>query len=343
MSLGIDQFDLEAYLVDREPDEVKPDELVIECPSCGKRKLTVNTQKRTWHCWVCEEYGSSGLGRRRATRGAGGLLDLIQLLEGCPRERAIQIVQDQTGHRHVDTRQIYSKVLRDEPRFQFRELPPIPPPPGWRPIDSEWCYSHLPYLRQRGIFWSDVVDFGLFYCDSGWYAGRLIIPVWEQGRMVYWQARAMGESADPRFRKTLNPPTQIGIAHPTEVLMNLDRARHYRRVAIVEGPIDCIHAGPSSVATFGKKLSYVQAMKLRIAGVRRVDLMWDGPSEGEPNGAVPEMIQTAHRLAGIFDVRLVWLPRGDPGDYTRTDLDEFRAQAVPAAAVSRLARVGVMP
>ena len=135
----------------------------------------------------------------------------------------------------------------------------------------------------------------------------------------------------------MNPPRQAGMAGPGEVLMNLDTARAHARVAVVEGPIDCVHAGPSSVATFGKKITMTQALKLRRAGVRCLDLMWDGPTDREPMGAWPEMMRAASLLSGMFDVRLVFLPHGDPGDYTRSELDRLRSLAVPASSVSRLA------
>jgi len=113
-------------------------------------------------------------------------------------------------------------------------------------------------------------------------------------------------------------------------------ARNFPRVAIVEGPVDCIHAGPSAVATFGKKISLFQMLKLRKAGVRAVDLMWDGPSATEPEGAWPEMVATAPKLAGLFDVRVVRLPRGDPGEYSRNELEALRRVAQPIGQVSRL-------
>ncbi|OGO08163.1 MAG: hypothetical protein A2Y61_00325 [Chloroflexi bacterium RBG_13_60_13] len=333
---AIDAFDLEAYLQKFSPNVSQADELVIACPACGKNKLVVNVSRKAWHCWRCEEYRLNLYGKRKAVRGAGGLIDLIQLLEGCTRERAAAMVMDQARHLPVDIQTLGGDLdLKRSQEVRVQAAPPIPPPPGWLPVQ----YDSLAYLRQRGILMEDVMAFGLVYCATGPYANRLIFPVWEGGHLVYWQARAMWDSDDPRFRKAMNPPRVAGQSGPAEVLMNLDRARRHRRVAVTEGPIDCIHAGPSSVATFGKRISMTQALKLRRAGVRSLDLMWDGPTEREPMGAWPEMMRAASLLAGMFDVHLVFLPHGDPGDYTRSELDRLRGRAVPASAVSRLARV----
>ena len=330
----VDAFDLEGYLQRYPPLATKPDELVITCPTCGKQKLTVNTSKRTWHCWVCEEYKMNLYGKRKPVAGAGGLLDLIQLLEGCARDRAVAIVSDQSKHLSVPINFLESRLQPVLAHAPVREG--IVFPPGWKPITD---YGLLPYLAQRGIMPDDVQAYGLGYCDSGLYAGRLVFPVWEDKRLVYYQARAMWESNEPGFRKSLNPPKQEGLAGPAEVLMNIDMAKRYQRVALVEGPIDCVHAGPSACATFGKKVSMAQALKLKHAGVSAVDLMWDGPSENEPLGAWPEMMKAGNLLSGMFEVRLVFLPQGDPGEYTRAELDSFRARGVPASAVSRLAMV----
>ena len=342
---AIDLFDLEMYLTRHGAHSVKRHEWLMDCPVCGKEdKLSVNTDRKAWHCWVCEEYVVQADGKKVASRGAGGLLSLMQLLDGCSREGAVQVLLEGSG---MDAGLDIASVLEEDPDLDYlenspttlRPAPAIPPPEGWRPIQSTH-YGILTYLQRRGIMWGDVAAFGLFWCESGRYATRLVFPVWERAQMVYYQARATWD--DPgngrKYLKSLNPPKHGDMASPSEVLMNLDQARHYPRVAIVEGPVDCIHAGPSAVATFGKKISPVQALKLRYAGVKAVDLMWDGPSPTEPVGAWPEMVQAASQLSGLFeDVRLVFLPKGDPGEYTREDLDGFRAQARPASTISRLA------
>jgi hypothetical protein len=331
---SIDRFDVSAYLEKFSPRRVQGDELVLCCPNCGKDKLTVNTQRRTWHCWVCEEFAVDyQTGRRHAVRGAGGLLALIAMLEGIGREQAAELVRTHGGLLGEEAWMRGGQLEQLPQSFEFPTLPMIPPPEGATPI-----HGTLPYLQKRGILEEDVRLFGLFWCASGRYANRVVFPVYDTGRMVYYQARAMWEPhpGERFFQKALNPPAVQGVATAGEVLMNLDAAKNFPRVAIVEGPVDCIHAGPSAVATFGKKISLVQMLKLRQAGVRAVDLMWDGPSASEPEGAWPEMVAAAPKLAGLFDVRLVRLPQGDPGEYSRGALETFRAQARPVGAVSRL-------
>ena len=171
--------------------------------------------------------------------------------------------------------------------------------------------------------------FGLRWCWHGRYAHRLVFPVYEDGRLIYWQARAMWNSIPgQRYIKSLNPPKTKGAAVSSEVLMNLDVARHFGRVAITEGPIDLIHVGPSAVCTFGKRITAVQVAKLVQAGVKAIDFIWDAD-------AFVEAVHTAKDLESLFDVRIVQLPKGDPGDFTREENAWYRdgAQRLPGLQV----------
>ena len=332
---AIQNFDIAAYVMNHGAEPGKYEEWVMDCPSCGKKKLCVNIERRTWHCWVCEQYTVSVDGRKKPVYGAGGVLDLIQFLEGVQREQAIDMVMSGAMFSYVDIGMLPKDEIVEDLMRAYRPAPAIPAPESWKPATGI-----LPFCQKRGITEEDIRTFGLGWCDAGRCKGRLIFPVWEEGRFVYYQARAMWE-AEPgeNYIKALNPPSMVGAAVSSEVLMNLDTARSYPRVAVVEGPMDLVHAGPSAVCTFGKQIHAPQIARLRRAGVRCLDLMWDGPSPSEPRGAWDDMMAVAPLLSGLFDLRLVWLPQGDPGDYTRDQLDWFRHHAQPANSLSRLSTV----
>jgi len=327
---AIEKFDLLEYVRGRGASETQTGEWMMFCPVCAKEKLVVNTTKKTWHCWVCQKFEVAGLGirmKRKAIQGAGGLLDLIQLLETCTRKQAIQTVLAAATFTAEDLMTIGDTEFTSFVTSYHQNVVLIPAPPNWRIIDRP-----LPYMVQRGITMDDVQRLGLFYCDQGRYANRLVFPVWEGARLVYFQARAMWESHEKGFLKALNPPKQPGAAVSSDVLLNLLYARLYPRVAIVEGPMDCVHAGPDSVATFGKAISAVQIAKLYRAGVRAVDLMYDADAK-------EAMLSYAPLLATVFDVRLVWLPAQDPGSYPREYLNQLRAMGQPYCRGSALERI----
>ena len=332
---AIQNFDMAAYTMRHGAEPGKYDEWVMDCPKCGKKKLCVNIDDRTWHCWVCEQYSVNAMGKRRPICGAGGVLDLIQWMEDLQREQAIDLVMSGSMFAHVDIGMLPADELKDDILLTYRPPAPIPAPVGWKPATGV-----LPFCLKRGITDEDIRTFGLGWCDSGRCRGRFIFPVWEEGQHVYYQARAMWDPHPGETHiKALNPESTQGMAVSSDLLMNLDVARHYPRVAVVEGPMDLVHTGPDAVCTFGKKISSIQIAKLLRAGVKALDLMWDGPSPSEPRGAWDEMRTVAPLLGTLFDLRLVWLPQGDPGDLTREELVRFRSVARYSGSVSSLAMI----
>ena len=324
-----------AYAMAHGAEPGKYEEWVMECPSCGKKKLCINIERRTWHCWVCEQYSVGVDGKRRPIWGGGGVLDLIQFLESVSREQAIDMVMSGSMFAHVDIGVIPADAIAEDVHRSYRPAIPIAGPDGWKPATGI-----LPFCAARGITDHDVQTFGLGWCDAGRCRGRFIFPVWEDGQFVYYQARAMWTPKPGEDHiKALNPPASPGAAVSSEVLMNLDVARHYPRVAIVEGPMDLIKTGPDAVCTFGKQIHAAQIAKLLRAGVKGIDLMWDGPSPREPRGAWDEMLAVAPLLSALFDLRLVWLPQGDPGEHTREENNWYRYHAQSANSTSSIARV----
>lgn len=316
---AIERFDVEAWATSRGAEHTaKAHELLLVCPDCQKLKLCINAAKKNYHCWFCHRDG----------RG-GGLIDLIAMIDQTPRAQVVQYILAEAQKRPVGA---LRPLTTAAPSTEVRWALPIDWPRGWSRIDAR-RYAELPYLARRGIGYADVLVYGLVWCSYGRLRGRLVFPVFERGRLVYWQARAMWEAADAapgeRFIKAINPSkAEVGTGKD-EVLFNLDQARQHPRVAVVEGPIDAVRAGPSSVCTFGHAISHIQIAKLRQAGVRAIDLMWDGPTENEPAGAMPQMIAAAPLLSELFDLRLVVLPRGDPGSMERHEIEQARAQAQP--------------
>jgi len=330
IDLAIQRFDLLGYVKSFGGEEAQSGEWVLDCPVCHKPKLIVNLKKRAYHCWVCQKYAvvQTAQGpRREATAGAGGLIDLIQLLERCERHQAVSRVLAY-GFTAKDLVFITDGDFAEITALKPRELMPIDYPPCAKPITHE-----LFYMGKRGITMDDVRRLGLFYCDGGRYQNRLIFPVWDDGKLVYYQGRAMWE---PRlgedYLKAFNPPRAVGAAVSTEVLMGLHHARVYPRVIITEGPVDAIHAGPSAVCSFGKNLSPVQLSRLWGAGVRAIDLMYDPDARSDMEALAP-------LLATLFDTRLVYLPYGDPGSWPREELQKIVQRGVLVRKRSKLAAI----
>ena len=322
-------FDLEKYLIRFNPVSCKTDEWILNCPICHRDKLVVNISKKLWHCWICQEYKRNEFGKRVPIKGAGNIVQLVMLLDRVTYQVAQQFVKENIG---INTKGFTYTDL-DEGIAKEKEIP-FPP-------FSKRITGTLPYCYKRGITLEDVYYFGLFYCDGGWYRNRLMFPVYEEGRLIFYQGRAMWDSQPGEiYLKALNPPKDSGVAGIKDVLFNLENASRWDRVAITEGPIDAIHTGYDAVCTFGKHITEKQILKLCQHNVRNIDLMWDGPSDKEPFGAVKEMFEVLPLLSGIFNTRVVFLPQGDPGDYSRNDLNIIRANCSRLA--NNISTLGVL-
>jgi hypothetical protein len=334
LTLALARFPLQDYLVQHGADR-DGKEWRLDCPRCRKPHLTVSTLKGQWRCFTCERYHAltDHRGRKIALDGAGGTFTLVQWLENCDPRTAAQLI---IARSRRPAGELVSCAPPVERGGQVQKIPTGLPPNA---VDLD---GTVPYMDRRGITLADFKQFGMRYVprDGSWLQDRLLFPVWEAGRVLYWQARACWDAAEhrerwagDRFRKSLNPASErngVRYLGSSDVLGNLEQASRYPRVAIVEGPTSGIRTGPDAVWTFGKQLSPAQVARLIHAGVRGVDFMWDGPSSSEPHGAWPQMVQSAASLAAAgLDVRMVFLPRGDPGEYPRDHLWWYRQHAPP--------------
>ena len=94
---------------------------------------------------------------------------------------------------------------------------------------------------------------GVHFCrDSEHYLerGRLILPVFWEGRLVGYQARSI-DGSEPKYY------TMKGL-NKSRMLFNGDQARRYKFGVVVEGPFDVYRVGPQAVALLGKSMSFWQ-------------------------------------------------------------------------------------
>jgi DNA primase len=330
------RFDWARYVIDAggvRAVHSRPGEYLLECPTCRKPKLAVNVEGRAWRCFTC------GDGGRDAA-------SLIAKVEGRMFHEALEAVM--TGHQRVIGRiDLIQKRLGERTERPRVEVPnamvwpegyhSLAAPPTSPDLVKRWARA-VGYCKFRGIEDYVVHEMKLGFCTSGRFRNRLIFPVFDYGgRLVFYQGRAMWPAqAHKRYIKTLSPRLEEGYAGASDVLLNLSYlvARGQpERVLVVEGPVDCAHAWPDAVASFGKQLSARQMQLLVRAGVKEIDLGWD-----------PEEMKTtekqAAKLTDLFTVRVVtWPPGKDPGDLTKEEIDGHRQQAKLWGSGDRLGKL----
>lgn len=289
------------------------EQLVADCPfpDCGAAsRLYVAAETGKWTCFRCGRGG----------RFAG----LVSAVEGRPIAEVIAEIED--DHFTLPAKEIRARA---EAAVAPRDLY-LPPPSCDLPEGLEPVGRALPlYLRRRGVGYKLCQRYGLGICTGGRYAGRIVLPAWQNGRVVWWQARATNPATEPRY---LSPS-----ASRDGVLWGYDQVVGSPCIVLVEGPFDvlrCAAAGVPAMALCGKPVSPYQLSALRRAGAERLVLMLD------PDAA-RDAARLVVRLTGEgVDVAMARLARADPGDSTP---DEIRAAVASSSAPTlreRLTRMG---
>lgn len=327
-------FDITTYVEDnvgiaRTAVGGKGEEHICDCPFCGKRmKLYVNAETGLFICYSCEESGAlphlimelEGVSYRHAidriTRAAGAQLSLsVEAMRKKRRRR-----QERKEARAVKRRRI---------RAREREVLP----PEYRPIwnAERGTQLRVAYLEEtRGFSTATSRRFRLGVCMEGDYAGRVVFPVIEHGRIVTFQARAMGDW-EPKY---MNP----GDVEKGEYVYGLDLVAGDPEPIVVEGPTDvvsCFQKGIRMCAPLGKTMTRRQLRKLRDGGAKRLCVLLDG-------SATKEAMKVAAVAIEVMEVRVAHLPGElDPDDAPLEVLEEvLEAARPPTTRELRAARDG---
>ena len=193
-------------------------EYLFGCPFCKhhKLKMSVNVDKSMFKCWICDKSG----------RDLGYIV------------------------RKFGTRQDRDEWSKYDDRVEITDfdfLFEAPEAPSEQRVDlpealvsltnktpSRSAQIALRYLSKRGVTKDDILKWKIGYCSDGEYAGRVIVPSFnENGYANYFVARSSGD-AWPKYK---NPPASRDIIF-NELYVNWDED-----LIIVEGVFDAIKAG----------------------------------------------------------------------------------------------------
>ena len=150
------------------------DEFLFQCPKCKhhKKKLSVNITKNVFKCWICDFTGSdirylfkkTSINFLHQWNQASGMVDLSKydnLFDGS---------EDDTITEKVFLPKSFKSLTGQESSLNRRALK---------------------YLKSRGIEKKDILYWKMGFCDFGEYAGRIIIPSFnDSGDVNYFIARS---------------------------------------------------------------------------------------------------------------------------------------------------------
>lgn len=226
---------------------LKGSEQAHYCPFCHhhKKKLQINLDTQQWHCWVCDAKG----------KRISSLLKKVKV-----DVRDIQKLKDIYGDEpEVYTSDDYQEKL--ELPKEFKQL--YFKPKGLNPSYNQAIH----YLTKRGITLSDIVKYNIGYCDSGDYAGRIIVPSYdENGELNYFVARSFYDNNKMKYK---NPPTS------RNVIVFENQINWNEPIVLVEGVFDAFSVKRNVIPLLGKYLLQKLKDKIIESGVKEITIVLD--------------------------------------------------------------------
>lgn len=289
------------------------------CPFCNdyKPRLFVNVDRGVYFCHHCESKGT--------------LVSFISDYARIPWKEALKVYREYESYDKP-----LPASLEEEVYQRLIKAPEIDTAKYVFPLPEEFILIEnatgkagqraIEYLKSRGVTREMAERYYIGYCSEGEYANRIIMPDFEQGELVYWQARTW-ETAPSNpiikkmFRKVLNPALTkeqleqgLNPIGKSEVISNIDFILDLGMCVLCEGRFDSYSIGDMGGCIHGKVLSDTQFAKLvtNKEKIETVAVMLDGD-------AVKSAITIADRLYRHFDqVLMCILPKDqDPSSIGR--------------------------
>ena len=215
------------------------------------------------HMWCNPDGGKKkckfGVYHCLKTDKSGSLVKLVQLVDSCDRQDAIDTLAGRTNIRDLEKKleKIFGEEKNPKPVILKSDLflPPcaelISGLSGW------WRNKAEEYLANRKI----PID-GLYICTDDKYKGRIVIPYFDKnGKLIYWNARHIGKSKC----KYLGPPKEVGVGKEDVVFMAGEWPEPGDVVYLCEGEFNAKSlkiAEFNAAACGGKNMSEKQALLL---------------------------------------------------------------------------------
>lgn len=308
----------------------KGDEWVFDCPLCGgQSKLYFNVKKLVGYCVKC----STPMNLEQLAKSMANVP--FAQVQAWMSEKTLEEAKS-TGLMDL----VLSLQQQQLPqKTELEVLPELQFPKEYRSLEdgahSVVGRRVLKYLvAQRKFPLMDLLDLGFGYCDSGYYAGRVIIPFWENNKLVYWQARDFTGKA-PKSQKILNPPSWECATGKSSVLFNWDAAKTQRTVIVCESWGSAIATGRMAVGLNGKSMSQVQFQKLLLTQAEQFIVLLD-------HGAEDAAWKTAEILATKRSTCIAFLPYGDPAEVSRQVLLKTLKDAAPYSRLEHVKYLSAM-
>lgn len=195
------------------------------CPFCHnpKKKFAVNQHSLKWHCWHCNQRGSHVIWLLRELNVPK---NIVQEFKECLGDVRLDSYKPQENQ----------KVLTLPPEYM----------PLWRVRQTFQYKNAIRYLKNRGLAVDDILRHRIGYCETGTYAGRIIVPSYDgMHKLNYFTARTFYSDG----MKYKNPPVSKNIVC-FENMIDWSEP-----VILCEGMFDALALRRNAIPLLGKTLS----------------------------------------------------------------------------------------
>lgn len=214
------------------------------CPICGDSKKSsrkkrfhleyLQDENVTWHCFNCDESGS--------------FYDIYAFVHGITSEQAY--AKFNKYNKNLAERLNKKKfsgvknILIDKKKKDFTYILDD----CISVEDSVEGYIKETYHKILSDFMEErKINRNVYIAYKGRFKGRIIIPVMEDGKIVYFQGRSVIEGLEPKY---LNPSVYKG-----NIVLNRDIFDREKYVIVTEGLLDADSVGQQGTSILGKELT----------------------------------------------------------------------------------------
>lgn len=277
-------------------------ERLFFCPKCQhhKKKLSVNIEKDVFKCWVCDYRGNS---LRRLVRRYGNYKHQSMWAKFNPE---IEINKFE---------EIFMSLANGEQEEAVAQKTPLPK--EFKTLASSTvslaARPARKYLMDRGVTMKDILKWKIGYCSTGEYAGRVIVPSFdEDGDVNYF----VGRSYDGNWKKYMNPKAS------RNMIFNRLYVDWESDLSIVEGVFDAVVAG-NAVPILGSSLrDDSELIKNIVRNDTPVYIALDPDAEKKAMKIIKKLL-----TFGIELYKVDILPYSDVGDMSKVEYQRRKEQA----------------
>lgn len=225
----------------------------IRCvfPECDDRTnhLGINKKSLKCNCWKC---------------GPHSFIDVIMELKECSFKEAKKI------YKSISKNEFYESEQKSTKNKKL-----IFPPKATKIFPKQ----HLKYLKKRGFNAKSIIkQFNLYACgfDDQNYKFRIIIPIYQNGKIVSFTSRDITGNADNAY-KTAKPSESL--IDPKKCIFNIDTIKPGKDVILTEGPFDVMKFGEGAICFLGVKLTDKRILQLSNKNIDRLFIIYDNDKE----------------------------------------------------------------